>query len=94
MRMSDAQRRAALSNLKVCPLCGCLNSRFNAECFGCGWHGRFDDDDEALGRGLEQLLQECPELHSALVEARTPRVPWWRRALAWRPWRRRLDVRL
>ena len=36
------------SDLKICDLCGSLNLTANAECFVCGWRGRFERGSEVV----------------------------------------------
>ena len=55
-------RQFASANLKRCPLCGAVNANRNAECFACGWYGRFDSDAETVEEGLNLLIDRCPEL--------------------------------
>jgi len=76
---NDAQRRLAAETLKMCPLCGAVNTLTNDECFVCRWSGRFDHDPFRVEEGLNELLSRCPELADAMVEPPRARPNWWRR---------------
>ena len=43
--------------MKVCRLCGALNSQQNSECFVYRWSGQFDTDQEAIDKAVEELLR-------------------------------------
>lgn len=83
---------AVLGNLKLCPLCGALNSRQNGECFVCRWHGRFATDRESLRGGLRDLVERCPDMAEALLDPKGRRPTWWQRLS--RRFRRRTSLRL
>ncbi|MCX7798956.1 MAG: hypothetical protein N2109_01275 [Fimbriimonadales bacterium] len=77
IRQSDPQapvRTLAAEHLKRCPLCGALNAIPNGECFVCRWHGAFDHDAERIERSLNELVERCPELASAMSRARVSTV--------------------
>ena len=62
-------RKIATSNtLKRCVLCGAVNALENPDCFVCGWHGRFDSDPIQIEKGVNLLLDRCPELAEAMIE--------------------------
>lgn len=84
----------ALENLKLCPLCGAVNSMANAECFVCTWHGQFEHDAEAIESGLALILGQCPEILDA--DAAEPHEGIMHRAhsLIRRLFRRRIDIRI
>ena len=65
----EAQRRIAAGSLKRCPLCGAVNALANGECFVCSWSGAFDRDPDHVEEGLCELLNRCPELADAMMEA-------------------------
>ncbi|HUD20900.1 MAG TPA: hypothetical protein VMQ44_02435 [Candidatus Saccharimonadales bacterium] len=68
--MAKPNRSASIgsprAHLKRCQLCGALNSLRNYECFVCRWHGQFDTSQRAIDEGLEELLNECPDLESRI----------------------------
>lgn len=88
-------RSIAVGHLKRCPLCGALNSKRNAECFVCRWHGDFDHDPASIDQGLNDLLERCPELASAMSEPGVPRRSFKRSVFHFLGllFRRRLDMR-
>lgn len=86
----------SLSNLKLCPLCDCLNSRSNQSCFVCGWQGKFVHDPKQIRSSLVILLEQCPELASSIRPEPLPQRPTFRqvsRTLFRLVFRRRLDLR-
>lgn len=84
---SHARRRIAQSNLKRCPLCSALNARANADCFVCGWHGKFDHDSYRIEESLIKLIYQCPEYDEP---APKPKPGMWLRLIA--QFRRRVDL--
>jgi hypothetical protein len=60
-------RKIALSALMRCPLCNAINARTNAECFICGWHGKFQFGEGSIRDGVEELFELCPELADAMA---------------------------
>jgi hypothetical protein len=64
--IEESRKRLASANLKCCPLCGAVNARQNQECFVCAWAGEFDTNPESVEKGLNSLLQRCPELADLL----------------------------
>lgn len=91
----ETPRNVAVGHLKRCPLCGALNSKRNAECFVCRWHGGFDHDPDSIDEGLNDLLERCPELASAMSEPGIPRRSFKRSVFHFFGllFRRRLDMR-
>jgi hypothetical protein len=92
----EAQRRLAAESLKRCPLCGAVNALANGECFVCRWSGAFDRDPDHVEQGLCELLDRCPELADAMMEAPVRREPilkrWTRRICALFSFRKRIDI--
>lgn len=79
-------RTLAAEHLKRCPLCGALNAVPNRECFVCRWHGAFDHDAERIGRSLNELVERCPELASAMSRPRPNgdvKPSLWQRLKRW-----------
>lgn len=62
--------RLDLSTLKRCPLCQCLNSSLNPECFVCGWRNAFDQEPELIRDGLNELVDRCPNILRSLPRKR------------------------
>lgn len=91
---SDSVRRKfSLGGLKVCPVCGTLNTGEAYECFVCWWHGGFEEDPSYVEFKLAELAVRCPELTGLLDEAPRPVHPF--RLAVRRLWTRvrsRLDV--
>jgi len=89
----SVRRRYTLGGLKVCPVCGTLNTEEAFECFVCWWHGAFEDDPSFVEFKLAELARRCPELVGLLEE---PPRPVNRFVLAvrrlWSRVRTRLDV--
>ena len=50
------------TDLKICELCGWLNLTSNAECFVCGWHGRFEQDPEVVRAAVELTVRRYGRL--------------------------------
>lgn len=91
----QAAHRLPLRKLKVCPLCGAVNSRQNRSCFVCDWHGDFVSDRDHVERSLARLLDECPELLDILRQTYAP--PSFLKLAAIRVlgrFKKRLDVRV
>lgn len=81
------------SELKICELCGWLNLETNAECFVCGWHGRFVHDPDVVHAAMELAVRRYGRLElQHLTDSRLYRQaapPTWRsrfRAFARRIW--------
>lgn len=72
--LNGAFRRFRFKNLKSCPVCSAVNAKQNAECFVCGWSGRFDEDQESIERGLSDLIDRCPEIAEILIDRQVRRV--------------------
>lgn len=93
----DGERRLAAENLKVCPVCGTVNARLNGECFVCRWHGKFVHDPIEIDDAMSEMLQQCPELVTAIAHSQ-PRKPKLRDRLRFFFRRfhigRRLDLRI
>ena len=49
-------------DLKICELCGALNLASNRNCFGCGWHGKFEERREIVRVALDLTLQQFGSL--------------------------------
>ncbi len=75
--------RRAPQSFKVCPLCGTLNVAENADCFVCGWQGRFDSSAATVETAMKMLLDRCPR--AAQLARRRPSA--WARL--WRSLSRR-----
>ncbi len=75
----EGQGRTGLireSDLKICELCGWLNLDTNAECFVCGWHGRFERDHEVVHAAVELAMRRYGRLElQHLTDPRTYREP-------------------
>ena len=86
----EGQGRTALireNDLKICELCGWLNLAANAECFVCGWHGRFERDREVVHAAVELAVRRYGRLElQHLTDPRTYREP------VPRTWRTRLTI--
>ena len=64
------------TDLKICELCGWLNLASNAECFVCGWHGRFEQDPEVIHAAVELAVRRYGRLElQHLTDPRTYRRP-------------------
>ena len=88
-RSEDDRRLFAIANLKRCPLCGAVNAHLNAECFACGWYGKFDRDPESVEEGLQILMDRCPELATpAPAVAHRPGFAIWLSNLVSKIWPR------
>lgn len=74
-RPNTLSRRLATGNLKLCPLCGAINSRQNGECFVCRWSGEFDHDPVHIELGVHELIERCPELLDALYGSPPFKIP-------------------
>src|SRR5579871_2790069 len=62
------------ADLKICELCGWLNLESNAECFVCGWHGRFERDPEVIHAAVELAVRRYGRLElQHLTDPRTYR---------------------
>jgi hypothetical protein len=89
------QRRLAVEEFKLCPLCRAVNLLENENCFCCNWEGRFDHDPDHIESALYEMVYRCPELLAILIEDE-PNV---RPGFFERVWsffsrlRRRVDVR-
>lgn len=70
------------NNLKICDLCGALNLTNNAECFVCGWHGRFETKPEVIRVAIELAERRYGRLESHLVT--NARVYRYTRAVTFR----------
>lgn len=91
--LSGAFRRLRIRNLKSCPVCSALNAKQNHHCFVCGWSGRFDEDAEAIERGLTDLIDRCPEIAEILIEGHSRRPGILNRFVGWfRRFGRKVDV--
>lgn len=63
-------------DFKVCDLCGALNPVTNADCFVCGWAGRFHTDRETVEEAMAKLESEYGELTESLFrEEVVPSMP-------------------
>lgn len=76
------------TDLKICDLCGWLNHESNAECFVCGWHGRFERDQEAVHAAVELAVSRYGRLElQHFTDPRTYQQPAppsvWRRFRSW-----------
>src|SRR5438045_9474464 len=76
------------SELKLCELCGHLNLESNAECFICGWHGRFEQTPEVVRAAVELAVRRYGRRElQHLTDPRTYRRPappaLSQRLLAW-----------
>lgn len=91
----DNNRKLAVENLKLCPVCHTVNSRQNHECFVCRWHGEFDNDPVAIEEGLLDVLEQCPELIDCILIVPKRRNSVFSRMADWigRKFRRPLDFR-
>ena len=66
-----ASRRAVTKQeTKVCPLCGALNHQRNGECFSCGWHGQFEEDQAAIDYRWQRLVERHEEVRLEHLVAR------------------------
>ena len=84
------------TELKICELCGWLNLESNAECFVCGWSGRFERDQEIIRAAIElasrrygtleiQHFTDLTTYHEPVPPtARERFVLWFRRLWSWR----------
>ena len=78
-------------DLKLCPLCGWLNLSANPECFVCGWHGKFEQDSDALRGAIRQAemrygrleLDQLTDLRTYQEEAPSGFRSWLRRIWNW-----------
>ena len=88
------RRRLPIHKLKKCPLCQAVNATQNSSCFVCGWHGTFSHDPHDVYRGLDALMERCPELEMILdtPEPSQKLSSKIRRSLG-RIFRKRLDLR-
>jgi hypothetical protein len=91
--LPDNNRRLAVENLKLCPVCHTVNAKLNHECFVCRWHGAFDQDPAAIEEGLLDVLEQCPELIDCILIVPRKRSSVLSRITAWfrRRLRRRVD---
>lgn len=69
-------------DFKVCDFCGALNPVAYAECFVCGWSGRFHTDRETIRDAMRTLEGNHGELTESLfreevVPSTPPRVGLW-----------------
>lgn len=69
-------------DFKVCDFCGALNPVANADCFVCGWNGRFHNDRETVRDAMNNLEMEFGIIDSALfseeiVPSSFPRQSMW-----------------
>jgi hypothetical protein len=62
------QRRLAVEQFKLCPLCRAVNLAENSTCFCCHWEGRFDNDHDHVEEALYEMVYRCPELLAILIE--------------------------
>ena len=87
-------RRLAVDQFKVCPLCGAVNVLANSKCFVCTWAGRFIEDEAHIETCLYQMVFRCPELLDVLIdeERAEPQALWSRVRRFLGRFRRRLDV--
>ena len=82
------------TELKICELCGWLNLETNAECFVCGWHGRFEQEPDMVRAALELAVRRHGHLElqhlTDLLTYRRPEPPTFRTRCR-RLWRRFLS---
>jgi len=69
-----AEISSVCSEVMVCPACNGVNSRANADCYNCGWRGRFITERAAVSEGVRRMLIESPHLILAFVD-NPPRKP-------------------
>ena len=55
------------SDLKICELCGGLNLAANAECFVCGWHGKFETRARVVRLAMDLVIGRYGELKRELL---------------------------
>jgi hypothetical protein len=91
----DNNRKLAVENLKLCPVCHTVNAKLNHECFVCRWHGAFSNDASAIEEGLLDVLEQCPELIDCILIMPRRREGFLARTWGWIKSRfsRRLDFR-
>ena len=87
-------RRLAVDQFKVCPLCGAVNVLANCKCFVCTWAGGFIEDEGQIETGLYQMIIRCPELLEILIdeEPARPLGLWSRVRRFFCRFRKKLDV--
>lgn len=61
-------RRLAVDQFKICPLCGAVNVLANCKCFVCTWAGGFIEDEGQIETGLYLMIIRCPELLDILID--------------------------
>ena len=94
-RSYSVNRRLAVDQFKVCPLCGAVNVLANCQCFVCTWAGGFIHDEAQIETGLYQMIIRCPELLAILIDEEPvePLGTWDRVRLFFCRLRKRIDVR-
>jgi hypothetical protein len=63
---NKSNRIVKKTDVKLCTLCGTLNYRGNTDCFTCGWHGSFSQDQpiiELAWMRFESLYEEIRAEH-------------------------------
>lgn len=55
---SSAQTPVQQSDVKLCALCGTLNHKKNVECYTCGWHGEFKNDEHTISLAWQRLYDQ------------------------------------
>ena len=90
----SVNRRLAVDQFKVCPLCGAVNVQANCKCFVCTWAGEFIEDEAEIETGLYRMIIRCPELLEILIddEREEPLGAWDRLRRLFCRFRRRIDV--
>lgn len=92
--LSPPVLRLAVDELKVCPVCGCLNAQSNLECVICRWHGKFDHDPKKIKVQFALLIEQNPDLRAHFAEHE---IAWshkglWARVRRWLSRRRGVDL--
>ena len=62
--------RLSQNDVKLCDLCGTLNSNDNKECWTCRWHGGFSRDTQTIALAWQRLETQYEEVRAEHVTAR------------------------
>ena len=76
--MKRTEAHAEVSGmLKICPVCGALNSTARRSCCNCSWHGVFEFNQVSVAASLNEINPQA----ALAIEAGLPEPQHWRERL-------------
>ena len=70
---NKSNRIVKKTDVKLCTLCGTLNYEGNKDCFICGWHGSFNQDQPMIDLAWKRFESLYEEIRSEHITAKLQR---------------------